>query len=152
MKCRLIAISLALATSQTQAVDASRLMPDLAWEQRVLLIFSPDHRHADYHQQVRFLDEVEHGLQERDLTVIETFADDRITIAGQAAMSGGSSFYRRFSVAYDEFRVILVGKDGTIKLERNSVVDSTVLFALIDAMPMRRLEMQGCGGAGNRMS
>ena len=40
-----------------------------------------------------------------------------------------------------EFRAILVGKDGTVKLNRRSVVSDEDLFSLIDSMPMRRQEM-----------
>jgi hypothetical protein len=117
-------------------------MPDLTWEKRVLLIFSPHDRHADYRQQVEILDAVDEGLRERDMAVIETFADDRVAIDGQPQEAGGSGFYRHFSVDSDEFRVILVGKDGTVKLDRGGAVASAELFSLIDAMPMRRLEMQ----------
>ena len=41
------------------------------------------------------------------------------------------------------FRVRLVGKDGGVKLDRGEPVDIPTLFALIDAMPMRRAEMSG---------
>jgi hypothetical protein len=38
-------------------------------------------------------------------------------------------------------RVILIGKDGTVK-QRTAELNLTELFALIDGMPMRRAEMQ----------
>jgi len=41
------------------------------------------------------------------------------------------------------FRVRLVGKDGSVKLDRGEPVGTTTLFSLIDAMPMRRAEMSG---------
>lgn len=145
MNCRLFAISLAFCASPVQAFDASRVMPELTWEQRVLLIFSPHGRHADYRRQVDLLGTVKEGLSERDLTVIEAFSDDSVKIGGQAAESGGSGFYRRFSVGNEEFRVILVGKDGTVKLDRSAAVEHADLFSLIDAMPMRRMEMQRGG-------
>ena len=111
----------------------------------MLLIFSPHGRHADYRQQIELLDAVEAGLRERDLTVIEVFSEDGVAVDGQAAGPSGSSFYRHFSVDSDAFRVILVGKDGRIKLDRKEAVASTDLFSLIDAMPMRRLEMRQGG-------
>ena len=39
------------------------------------------------------------------------------------------------------FRIVLVGKDGGIKLEQEEVLDPETLFSLIDGMPMRRNEM-----------
>ncbi len=40
------------------------------------------------------------------------------------------------------FTVLLIGKDGGIKLRRNTPVPATDLTALIDTMPMRRDEMR----------
>jgi hypothetical protein len=45
-------------------------------------------------------------------------------------------------VSRGEFAVILMGKDGGIKLRRQSQTKLTDIFALIDAMPMRREEMR----------
>ena len=73
------------------ALDASRLMQQLTWEKRVLLIFSPHDRQADYRRQVELIGAVEQGLRERDLTVIEVFADHGVTIDGRSVASGGSS-------------------------------------------------------------
>ena len=39
------------------------------------------------------------------------------------------------------FRVRLIGKDGGEKLDSAAPVSAAALFALIDAMPMRRAEM-----------
>ena len=142
MNGRLILFSLAFAVTPVQALDAARLMPELTWEQRVLIVFSPHSRHAEYRQQIDLLERVEVGLHERDITLIEAFADDRVIVDGRQQVPGGSSFYRHFSIDSDEFRVVLVGKDGTVKLDRAAVVASADLFSLIDAMPMRRLEMQ----------
>ncbi len=131
-----------LASTTAQAVDADRLMRDRAWEKRVLLIFAPNQRHAVYRQQVAEIEAVGAGLRERDMTVIETLADGSVAIDGQARESPAASFYRRFAVDTDEFRAILVGKDGTVKLDRDDPVTSEDLFDLIDSMPMRRRELR----------
>ena len=36
------------------------------------------------------------------------------------------------------FEVILIGLDGYIKLQQNEVISAKNLFAIIDAMPMRK--------------
>ena len=141
MGIRILAVSLMFATTGAHALDAARLMPELTWQKRVLLTFSPNERHAAFRRQGALLDAVDAGLPERDMTVIQVFADGRVAIDGDLNPTSASSFYRRFSVTNDEFRVILVGKDGTVKLDRVSAVSGDDLFALIDAMPMRRLEM-----------
>jgi len=44
-------------------------------------------------------------------------------------------------VAAPAFRIRLIGKDGGVKMDRSSPVDTLTLFSLIDAMPMRQAEM-----------
>ncbi len=48
----------------------------------------------------------------------------------------------QFNVAPQEFRVILVGKDGTAKRHDSNPVEPEVIFNEIDAMPMRQREMR----------
>lgn len=141
MNLRYLLVILMLATNPAQADDADRLMRDFAWEKRPLLVFAPDGRHEAYRRQVELLDAVGSGLRERDMTVIEAIGDDRVTVDGRVRATSATSFYRRYAVGADRFRVILVGKDGTVKLDSGEVVGSDELFALIDAMPMRRREM-----------
>jgi hypothetical protein len=48
----------------------------------------------------------------------------------------------RYEVSENEFRYILLGKDGGVKYNKNSFVKNQTLFAIIDAMPMRQREMR----------
>jgi len=132
---------LMLAAGSGQALDAARLMPDLIWEKRVLLVFSPDGQNTDFQHQQAILQAIEGGLSERDMIVIQAFVDDHVVVDEQSHAQSAASFYQRYTVSSDEFRIILVGKDGTIKLDRDSAVSGADLFALIDSMPMRRVEM-----------
>ena len=43
------------------------------------------------------------------------------------------------------FEVLLVGKDGGVKLRRDEPVAASEIIALIDTMPMRRNEMRRVG-------
>lgn len=52
-------------------------MPDLSWEKRLLLVFSPDEQNAGFQYQKAILQAIEGGLSEGDMTVIRAFADDR---------------------------------------------------------------------------
>jgi hypothetical protein len=38
--------------------------------------------------------------------------------------------------------VLLVGKDGTVKLSKNTIVAMDDIYALIDKMPMRQHEIR----------
>jgi hypothetical protein len=94
-------------------------LPDLAkhrWTNRVLVIDTPTIATTEaYRAQATELLPAWEGLLERDLLIV--------TREGAAA-----------------FRVRLVGKDGEVKLDSNEPVGAAELFALIDAMPMRRAE------------
>lgn len=141
MKRTLLTGLLTLASSSALAMDAAELLSGLTWEKRVLLVFAPDDRDVEYQRQGEILETVEDGLLERHMTVIRVLADSRLSVDDRAREASVASFYRRFDVGRDAFRVILVGKDGTLKLDRDDAVTSDALFALIDAMPMRRSEM-----------
>jgi hypothetical protein len=100
---------------------AGLALPDLAahqWRHRVLVIDAPESATEDYRRQLAWLDAAKAGLPERDVHLV--------TRTGAPA-----------------FRVRLVGKDGGVKLDQGTPVESAMLFALIDAMPMRRAERAG---------
>ena len=95
-------------------------LPDLSahqWRHRVLVIDTPSRESAEYLRQSAALAAASAGLQERHVQVVTQTAK--------------------------VFRVRLVGKDGGVKLDQGVPVDVPALFALIDAMPMRRSEMSG---------
>lgn len=51
----------------------------------------------------------------------------------------------RYGVSEDLFALILVGKDGGVKLTRNEPIALDRIFALVDSMPMRRREIRERG-------
>ncbi len=85
--------------------------------QRRLVLSAPDARDPAYREQAAVLLPVWAGLVERDF-VIET----------------------RFGAP--AFSVVLIGKDGGEKLRRQAPLAPAELFAIVDAMPMRREEMR----------
>jgi len=110
-----------LAEGCAGASAAGLALPDLAahqWRHRVLVIDAPEQLTEDYRRQLASLDAAKAGLEERDLHLV--------TRTGAPA-----------------FRVRLVGKDGGVKLDQATPIEVTTLFALIDAMPMRRAERAG---------
>ncbi|MHA4842598.1 DUF4174 domain-containing protein [Flavitalea antarctica] len=50
--------------------------------------------------------------------------------------------YRDYIKAGSKFNVLLIGKDGGVKATWNRLINTNELFALIDAMPMRKSEMK----------
>ena len=81
-------------------------------------------------------------MEEREMTAICAMSDGKLLIDNNEQSLTADDFYQRFVVAGKQFRVMLVGKDGNVKLDRHKPVFTKELFALIDAMPMRQHEMQ----------
>ena len=83
---------------------------------RILVISAPSREDAVYQKQAAELLADWAGLVERDF-VVQT----------------------RFNAP--AFSVALIGKDGGEKLRQDSLLTARDLFAIVDAMPMRRAEM-----------
>ena len=115
----LAGLAACLAQGCTSESTAGLALPDLAaqqWKHRVLIIDTPSMQSAPYLQQISAFDAAAAGLKERDLQVIT-------------------------QTSAPAFRVRLVGKDGGVKLDRDTPMTTDALFTLIDAMPMRQDEM-----------
>ena len=73
--------------------------------------------------------ELEAARAERDIVVLSELDDRTPSPLRQGFQPGG-------------FKLVLVGKDGGVKLEQDAVLAPEELFAVIDRMPMRRNEMR----------
>jgi len=107
---------------------------------RVLLVFAPGSDDAFLVEQRLVLASMAQGLSQRDLVVVEVVGS---VVTGPAMPAGVSAdaLRRRFGVAASAFRAVLVGKDGGAKLSEAAPIGADRLFAVVDAMPMRRQEM-----------
>ncbi len=130
-----------VGAQDSAAVDLSQYQ----WQQRLLLIFTPAADFPAYQALLQQLDQKCTGVLDRDLLVF------RLVNRGQSRMGEGElspaaaePLRRRFGVRPDEFRVVLIGKDGGVKLSTGSA-DLTDIFGLIDSMPMRQRERQERG-------
>ena len=86
------------------------------------------------------------GFNDRDLLVIEIV--NNIVLSRFPALAGKrkTPFFRsKFRVNQNKFRSILIGKDGSIKLDRSIPMDPCYLFGLIDSIPMRRQKIYNNG-------
>ncbi len=138
---RCLAVALALSSPVTHAADD--LLEGYTWQNRLLLIFAPSEEDSRLRQQQEILASSTDGLLDRDLVILRLLPDSEPSIDNQPARGVDSaSVYRDFAVEPGDFRLLLLGKDGTLKLSSDSPVPSARLFDLIDSMPMRQWEMQ----------
>jgi hypothetical protein len=95
------------------------------WQKRPLVIFAPSKNDADYLQQMAMLEGNKAQLAERDIVVLsDTSPKDHGKLRAQFKPTS--------------FEVVLVGKDGGMKLRDQKPISADVLFSTIDQMPMRR--------------
>jgi Domain of unknown function (DUF4174) len=120
---------------------------DYIWRKRVLLIFAPDAENDSFKRQLSAVKEVKTGFEERDLVVICIFPLSGLDERNKPFNAANAiKLRKKFNVAVDDFKVILLGKDGGAKKTSAQPLDMQQLFRLIDAMPMRRDEVKN----GNR--
>ena len=117
-------------------------MRELIWQKRVLLVFAPDNTNINYHRQNVILSEIAAGMKEREMMTIRTIWDSKLLIDNIEQSLTANVLYQYFFVTEKQFRVMLVGKNGKVKLDREKPVLTKELFALIDEMPIRQHEMQ----------
>jgi hypothetical protein len=114
------------------------------WQHRLVLTFSPDWEHPQLQAQQALRQSHPDGWEDRALFFLHltpTGGKDQMGAEVSAALA--QAFYDRYEVSPDAFTAILIGKDGGEKLRsRSSMIDREQLFAVIDAMPMRRREMR----------
>ena len=99
------------------------------WRDRLVLLFAASADDPAYTEQRDALEAVTEGLSERHIVVL-------------ADTDPGAAGALRARFEPQGFEVLLVGKDGGVKLRQGQPVAAETLFATIDAMPMRRRELE----------
>jgi len=121
-------------------------LSDYRWENRLLLVFAPSQESADHKKQMEELNNRRDGLLDRDLKIIHLFREDASFGDGREIdKETVNGLYQKFDVKPGSYRIILIGKDGTEKLRKSTLLETDELFGLIDSMPMRQREMKQDG-------
>jgi hypothetical protein len=130
---------LLLLTSFLFASDLSSYI----WKNRLLLVFSPSQTDLRFEAFNHKLLSERSAIDERDLIVFRVFEKGSSRSANQPlAAEQVDNLRRRFGIETGQFTVILIGKDGGVKMMREGGVELQDIFDRIDSMPMRRREMR----------
>ena len=137
----LIHLSVSQAGEKGSVADLD--LNSLLWKNRVLVLFSPSESDISFQLQKQGLASSAEGVLERDLMILEILEDGESRVGNQI-LSGKSvqDIRKRLGVQTGPFQVLLIGKDGGVKLRSSEPVSMKDLFGLIDSMPMRRQEME----------
>jgi Domain of unknown function (DUF4174) len=140
---RLLLFCLFLGTLTNEMHAQNAHLKNYVWHKRVLLVFAPDAQNEAFKQQNLAIKEGKKGFEDRDLVVITIFnasgLDEKNKLLNRET---AISLRKKYKVLDDEFKVILIGKDGGAKKTATLPMSNQQLFNLIDAMPMRKDEMK----------
>jgi hypothetical protein len=109
------------------------------WKNRVVVLFG-DPQDDRLVRQIDILTSRPDEISDRDMVILHVDGDDVRSIFGDAALVNARQLRKEADINGDEFKALLVGKDGGIKLASAEVITDEKLFSLIDQMPMRRSE------------
>lgn len=107
------------------------------WKNRVLVVFTNNVKNDSFKKQISILSKNQQNITERKL-VVYYFTKDKYIFNFDEYWQKSTKFKRE----KENFKVVLMGLDGGIKLEEKNIVSSEKLFSLIDGMPMRKKELR----------
>lgn len=131
-----------LALAAGLAPRAASAMSAYQWKKRPIVVFSPSESDARLVRQKSIINGARTGFLDRDVVVIYVIGGVASHDLGQGPGMSGAALRSRFRASEGAFRVLLIGKDGGIKLDGPSPITSADLFGEIDRMPMRRDEIR----------
>lgn len=118
-------------------------LSEFQWKNRLLFLFAPDGDHPLFKNLKSAVRTQKAEVEDRDLIVFEVLEEgsSRMNTA-ELDRQTADSIRDHFGVPQNNFTLILVGKDGGVKLKRHEAVGLDDIFGLIDSMPMRQNEMR----------
>ncbi len=125
-----------LISTQVLAMDS---LSQLEWKNRVVLVFGQTYDEKVL-QQIDLLKSKENELADRDMVIIRVSVNEVHAVYGKASGLDASAIRREAHMRDERFKVLLIGKDGDVKLRSDRIVGATEMFGLIDSMPMRNAE------------
>lgn len=118
------------------------MLEQYQWENRLILLFGSISESA-VEKQITELEKDTEGITDRDLLIFHIDRDEvRFIEKSDNPAPSADKLRNRYNIGEQEFRYILIGKDGGVKLNKKEFVPNKDLFSVIDAMPMRQREMR----------
>ena len=148
-----IIICLMSNVNRLHAVETPMDLSQFQWKNRLLFLFAPNRSHPLFDALQKSIAIEQAEVADRDLVVFEILESgpsrmDMTDLDPQVAQS----LRDKLEVPRGRFSIILVGKDGGIKLNRQEQTRLEDILGLIDSMPMRREEMRQKSRTGDSVT
>ena len=138
----LLILLLILTVSTPVTSSAQDILAQYRWQNRVVILFAEGVDNDKAAGFLASLSERQPDFIDRDMLLITVYPE-KAKIAGEAISAQAAvALQNRYNQDNANFRVLLIGKDGGVKLNRIKETALQNLFDLIDTMPMRRQEMR----------
>ena len=116
------------------------------WKNRILLVKTSDSASDIYQEQIKEFSNATDELKVRKFVLYKITGDhfELINFANPELNDSGKITGKPIGKTLtdkENFEVILIGLDGGIKLQQSEVLTKEALFNIVDAMPMRRSEL-----------
>lgn len=134
-------VFLSFFTVNLRSTNKEFSLDNYQWKNRVILIVADGTNTLLRNQTELFLLDKK-GLSERDLLIFAVGENHISEIIDGNEFPIPVTFKESLSINNNSFEVILIGKDGGIKLREKSPITRQRLYGTIDAMPMRQAEMR----------
>jgi hypothetical protein len=106
--------------------------------QRSLIIFAPHALSADLSKQKAVVAKERDGFRSRDIGVVYVIGQNVSAEVGPQPTAIPVKLRSHYRVARNDFRVVLIGKDGQTEMISDAPVTAEQLFQTIDAQPARK--------------
>ncbi len=123
-------------------VTNASAMSDYQWKKRPIIVFSPTDSDARFVRQKGIINGNRTNFLDRDVVVIYVIGSTMSHDLGAGPGMSGAALRSRFRASEGSFRILLLGKDGGIKLDSPAPIAAVDIFNEIDRMPMRRDEIR----------
>lgn len=131
-----------LAGLWTSLGSAAQAMSSYQWKKRPLVVFAASPGDEALARQRAIVKSLRPAFIDRKVVVIYVEGDRVSADLGAPPGQSAAALRQRYGVGDGQFRVVLVGLDGGVKLTSSGPLSGEKLFATIDTMPMRRDEVR----------
>ena len=126
----------------SQANYSPSFLEKVLWKNRIVISFMPAIESSHSNAQSKNYEKETEKWAERGLLFLEINPDLKVKINGQLTNEvDASEFVKIFPSNPEEYLVVLIGKDGSEKHRSFKAIPNSLLFEIIDAMPMRQTEI-----------
>ena len=132
---------LRLASVHAYLADQPFKLSQYQWKKRVLVLSAPTGDDQHLKQQQHELASAPQEFADRDMALV-TLLDNSAATAEDRELTAEEVTTARtaLDIPQGKFALKLIGKDGSVKLSSETAIPMAEIYALIDTMPMRRVE------------